>query len=464
MGLHSIMAFPRTLGLDFQSSNPPRVHSFGWNCGLRNESQEYHTLHKDIKSLISREELTRYADVYFSTVHPIFGVLDEKIFLEQVEKFWTAELHIHSVFESILAGTVALGSFFSNSNAHPQEAAIVQHAKDILEDESFPPTVDHVSGWILRTLYLRSTARPHRAWLASSTSMHLAEATGLHHEMDSMTLVESSRSHHPPKNQKGCEQARRIFWCAWLTNIMISYEYGRSNTVLSSISCKLPQPISGEANFTYLIISIGHLAPISGLDSAKPDVPGILEKLLKIPDQHPFISLSKADLCMSLYRHSRLLKQPLEKDTILSILKIGNTATTAALSLAESQKWWWNVLCTVFQYVCVLLAIDTAESLANVSSTMGALDKITALLGTHMAREASNTAKVLLRDSMKKKRQEVALLEKADTGQSAVDGGGVEAGGFDIDWDSLLDPWFMSQFAMQEFENMMGNDGMVPTL
>ena len=95
---------------------------------------------------------------------------------------------------------------------------------------------------------------------------------------------------------------------------------------------------------------------------------------------------------------------------------------------------------------------------------MGALDKITALLGTHMAREASNTAKVLLRDSMKKKRQEVALLEKADTGQSAVDGGGVEAGGFDIDWDSLLDPWFMSQFAMQEFENMMGNDGMVPTL
>jgi hypothetical protein len=93
---------------------------------------------------------------------------------------------------------------------------------------------------------------------------------------------------------------------------------------------------------------------------------------------------------------------------------------------------------------------------------MGTLDKITSLLNTHLAKEASTTAKVLLRDSMKKKRQEVALLEAADTGE--VIGTAVE--NFDIDWDALLDPWSMSQFATQGFSMMSGDTrgGFVTTM
>jgi len=93
---------------------------------------------------------------------------------------------------------------------------------------------------------------------------------------------------------------------------------------------------------------------------------------------------------------------------------------------------------------------------------MGTLDKITNLLNTHMAREAATTAKVLLRDSMKKKRQEVALLEAADTGE----GIGTAIENFDINWDALLDPWYMSQFATQGFSMASGDTGgeFVPTL
>ncbi len=72
-----------------------------------------------------------------------------------------------------------------------------------------------------------------------------------------------------------------------------------------------------------------------------------------------------------------------------------------------------------------------------------------------MAREAATTAKLLLRDSTKKKRQEVALLEAADTGE----GIGTPVENFHINWDALLDPSYMSQFATQGFSMMSGDTG-----
>jgi hypothetical protein len=210
--------------------------------------------------------------------------------------------------------------------------------------------------------------------------------------------------------------------------------------VLQSITSKLPHPQSNPDSSIINLISVAQLVPRYVPDrNQSPDLPNTLTKLLQIPDSHPFISMSKGDLCMSLYRHARLLKQPLEKRDVQSIIIIGNNAVTASSSLAAEQKYWWNVICSVFQYVCVLLALDTSESLSNVSSAMGALDKIASDLNTHMAKEAANTAKVLLRDSMRKKRREVELLEAADKGAEIADEQMVEMA--DINWDALLDPW-----------------------
>jgi hypothetical protein len=161
--------------------------------------------------------------------------------------------------------------------------------------------------------------------------------------------------------------------------------------------------------------------------------------------------MSKADLCMSLYRHHRLLKQTLDKKEILQIISIGNTATEAAYKLAQENKFWWNVLCTVFQYVCVLLAIDTLDSLAQVSSAMCTLENIAGQLGTHVSTEAVNTLKILLRDSMRKKKQEVQLLEAADSDLGANSSSMGEVENVDINWDALLDPWYVPTFLPQEF-------------
>ncbi|KAN0093668.1 Fungal specific transcription factor domain containing protein [Hyaloscypha variabilis] len=461
MGLHSVMAFPRNLGLEFQSANPPRVHSFAWNCGIRPE--ENGSSHINLKDLISREESNGYLKVYFETVHPVFGILDQEIFSRTADQFWS-EATGHSAFEAILAGVIALGSFFSATLGHPRELEIVQHAKSILEDPviSRRVSIDQVSAWVLRTLYLRSTTRPHMAWLASNIAMHLAEATGLHHETDAVVLTTTDPSSQFVPNESGREQARRLFWSAWMANSMISYEYGRSSTSLNNITCKQPSLIKGD--YTSLLISLGQLIPRESLDGG-PDLQHTLPKIQQIPDDHPFISTSKADLTMSLYRHHRLLKRPTEKREILQIISIGNVATQAAYQLAQENKFWWNVLCTVFQYVCVLLAIDTSESLAQVQNAMCTLENIAGQLQTHVSTEAVNTLKILLRDSMTKKKQQVQLLEAADSDLAA--NMGTEAGemvNVDINWDALLDPWYVPTLLPQEFSIGAGPAAFYPTV
>ena len=305
------------------------------------------------------------------------------------------------------------------------------------------------------------------AWLASNIALHLAEATGLHHEIDSMVLTtdSSSASAKIVHNPAGCQHSRRLFWCAWMVNSMISYEYGRSSTSLNNITCK--QPASKKGDYTATLISVAQLVPREQLDSG-PDLQRTLTKLEQIPDSHPFISMSKGDLCLCLYRHHRLLKQPIEKKEISQIINIGNIAVEAAFKLAQENKFWWNVLCTVFQYVCVLLAIDTVDSLAQVSSVMCTLENISGILGTHVSREAVNTVKILLRDSMRQKRREVQFLEAADhdAAMSANMGNDLgEVDNVDINWDALLDPWYVPTFLPQYFPNGGGvGDGTLPAM
>ncbi|KAL2063270.1 hypothetical protein VTL71DRAFT_5075 [Oculimacula yallundae] len=440
MGLHSVTAFPRSLGLDFQSANPPRVHSFAYNCGIRLEEEA--SAHADLRQILSREEFRRYADVYFETVHPLFIAFDRQLFLQNVEVFWS-QSGPASIFEAILAGVAALGSFFCARLGCTREAELVLHAKGILEDPTFQPTIDHVSAWILRTLYLRATTRPHLAWLASCTTIHLAEATGLHMEIDQIAVTEPENAHGSLKNQNLCELVRRIFWLAWRNNMMVSYEYGRSGISISNVTCKVPQYPADDFNLQ--LHAIVELLPKDSAEGQDLNLRETLEKAKQIPDTHPFVSMSKADLCMSLYRHHRLLKLSIDKSDISKIIDIGNVAINAALQMAEENKFWWNVLCTVFQYVCVLLALDTADSLSNVANAMCILEKIARLLGTHMAQEAVNTAKVLLRDSMRKKRLELGMLEVADVGEGQGDAP-ADVAGMDINWDMLLDPWYMSNF------------------
>jgi Fungal Zn(2)-Cys(6) binuclear cluster domain len=73
----SAVAFPRLLGLDFGSSNAPRMHSFAHNLGVRPERKIENA---DFTSLLSFSELERLSEVYFLVIHPVLNFIDRDTF------------------------------------------------------------------------------------------------------------------------------------------------------------------------------------------------------------------------------------------------------------------------------------------------------------------------------------------------------------------------------------------------
>ncbi|QSZ29822.1 hypothetical protein DSL72_004340 [Monilinia vaccinii-corymbosi] len=447
MSQHSAVAFPRSLGVEFQSANPPPLHSFAWNCGIR--AEEAASAHTNLTQLVSHDEFKRYSDIYFATVHAPFGFLDWPYFMRRCGDYWGSQGR-DLTFGAVVGGVVALGSFFAFRLGHPRELEIVQHVKTVLEDPTFSrhPSIDQINAWILRTLYLRSTTRPHVAWLASCITLHLAEATGLHQEVHSVLLVTEGDTQAKRMDEAEIERARKTFWMAWSVHTIISYEYGRSAVILNSITCKPIKDTMGDG--IVLHIKIAQLIPrdnmVISAATHKEELINGFRELARIPDEHPFLSLSKADVCFCFYRRLRLMKQGLERDAVQSIIDIGNRAVEAADTFARHGHPWWNILSTTFQYFCVLLAIDTSQSLAHVSWVLNLFEGIVRIVDTPLALEAFDTAKVLLRDSMAKKRSDLGFLESAD-GRRASEMEGL----VDINWDALLDPMFPDALMSEDF-------------
>ncbi|KND89243.1 Protein RDR1 [Tolypocladium ophioglossoides CBS 100239] len=430
MSQNSAVAFPNLLGVEFGSQFPPRLHSFAWNCGIRpEEPPSARTLLMELASLA---ECQRYSKIYFSNVHDSFNLLDQEEFLQVCDRLWTSTDR-DLVLEAVVGGVIALGSYFALHKGHPREAEIAKHVKDVLEDSTISrrPSLDQIIAWVLRTLYLRSTTRPHLTWLASSIALHLAEAIGLHRDMESEILT------HRIESQTGTKGSR-TFWIAWSLNTMISYEYGRTRKSFDSISCDRAI-LEEKGGSTGQQLRMAQLIPddqaITDPTSSVEILETSIRKLQEIEPVTGYPVLCRADICFSLYRRLRLFKLRIAKDVILSILGVGRIAVEAAYGFAQRGVPWWNLLSTTFQYFCVLLAIDSSDSLSQVSWALSKLEGIARMLDTHLAFEALETAKTLLRDSMRKKRQELAFMEIADGATMPL-----PAEEINLDWDALLDP------------------------
>lgn len=431
MSQNSVVAFPRELAADLHSATPLPLHSFAYHCCMRPE--EPATSHIPLSSLLSHGEFAMYIDAYYTAVHPLFGFLEQDHFLQRCESYWNGTNPTMD-FSAVIAGVAALGSFFS-IQSHPREQEILLYAKGVLEDSAVQrrPTIDQVCAWILRTIYLRATTRPHVAWLASSVTMHLAEAIGLHHDVGAIVLTTDATPGHPiSSDERGLERARAVFWASWTANKLTAYEYGRSSVKLESITCKQLRPSPGSSFLD--LVRISQLIPPESANCDKDELLRALQAMKGINDSSEMITLTKADIAFAFYRRLRLLRQGLEKDVITDIISLGNRGVSAAYILAQQHRPWWNVLGAVFQYFCVLLAVDTSETLAHVSWVLETFEKIVDLLGRpHLAAEALDTARQLLRDSVKKKKQDLSLLEVA-TGIGASE----QMEDVGIDWDAVF--------------------------
>ncbi|OOF94508.1 hypothetical protein ASPCADRAFT_515981 [Aspergillus carbonarius ITEM 5010] len=412
VGRQSSVAFPRLVGLDVQAENPPRLHSFAYNAGIRREPEC--TVNFQVANHVSWDTAKSLVEVYISAIHPVFKFLDGDQLYKRGEEHWHGNAQ-GSSFEAVISGVIGLASLFRGTLGQEREMRIVRHAKDILEDYyvARSPSIEQVAAWILRTIYVRATSRPHIAWLCSCTMMHLVEATGIQHEPGSIVLpgIGTSRSSGPS------DYVKRIGQVAECLHILIAYDYGRS---VMNLSLHTQEPVCfpmSDIDYTPQLCQLIQAMPVGNMtrDSlvGSQQLVLALKRVSSIHLDHDFLVLVQTDLLFCLYRRLRLVDFHFQQEQLDQVIGSGTGALEAARRLVNENQPWWNVLGTVFQFVCVLLAIDSPASLTKLPESTKVLEMIADRLNTHLANEALITARQLIRASMDKKRKGLMCLERA---------------------------------------------------
>ena len=454
-GASAAMAFPHILGMALGSDSPPKMRSFAYNFGIRPE--EASNAHCFLGNLISEEELGFFSSAFFSVLGPIADVIDPGIYARRCRDYYHSSASNAVAFAAVAAGVAALGSFLS-PNRHLRESDLVQYAKAILEDPASMRLhgIDHIAAWGMRVLYLRATTRPSNAWIASCTQMHLCEAIGLHEEENIKKIASTAGAAVVGQD---ADRLRRIFWISWAGHNMLSYEYDRSPVGFRSVTCQPIISIPGSIadQFVQLIQIIPSPNSPFQLELQPPTKSKELFQRLKALDElrftHPFLVITKADIAFCFYRRLYQHKIRIPDDIIKLVLDSGNAAVEAAEQQASQGRLFWNVIGSVFQYTCILLAIDTPAAYAHIGAAFKGLENLVKAADTGLTREALSMARHLLSLNMAKKRKELAQLEAVEAGYEFFQAPPVSEANttvpdmnWEVNWDRLFIEPYLSIF------------------
>lgn len=447
-------AFVRKLGLKIDPAHAPRLQLFAWNIGERPKSPTLSSALPSvpitvppppptITKIISQEEMRRLAAIYFEKVDPCYTFLDRKTIFYRIAKRWEPSSSPIDFAEqpndAVLCGVAAFGYLFSRREIIGIELRLIETAR-ILLDKSIlaaeTPSVDIVTGWVLRAAYLRMTASPHAAWMASCTLMHLIEATGLHIETsdpEAADLLQAS----PPEthgSQDGDmehqgtsdpETRRRLFGMARHLNTWISFDLGRSRVVLHGATALSPTSTPPSRNPPQQApprvprADIFHLLPLSEkLDPTGPspqDLPELetaLTSVLDIIYSEPSLILVQCNLMLCIYRRLRALNPhgPLSSNLLDRVLALAGRGLRAARGMVASSCPWHQVANVPFQVVCSLLAIDNRAALALLADAMRTLREVLAAYDTTSMRVAYSTAYLLIALHQRRKEDDTRAL------------------------------------------------------
>lgn len=396
---HSAAALPRILGRNLNDPDLPRIHSFAWNLGIGIERRTSHI--SKIHSYISKEDSLVFAEVFFQVVHPTFSFLQKDDFFEKVESKWSLILSDPS-FESVLCGVVALGSFFS-SISHAHESEIFSQCVSILDLANVEPLAplnkDILAGWILRTIYLRLTTRPHMACHASNTAVHTAEMLCLHRDIPTETNI--SPSNCPEAMTAQNYDHTRLFWVAWSLNVILSIESGLNPIHLPRITCR---SISDEKHS-----HSGNLVRLANIlydayfkDDTKlhwQQMHTLINQIKDIGTVSALMSVFQADICLCLLRKAMHISNNIGPSLANIVVKIIETAFEKIHSLIEHRLPWWNVATVPFQTVCVCLSINSLPIISLLPGATHLLQFEAEIFDSHLTKEALSTARHLIKAS-----------------------------------------------------------------
>ncbi|TVY34180.1 Transcription factor [Lachnellula subtilissima] len=396
-------AFPKILmgRLDPGQVDRPAIP---WNLGMGQEPQGPK---QDISRIVSLDQMLALVDVYFDTVHQVFGFINKQPFVDTIVHRWSGHSPPNSG-DIVLSGVAALGSLFNAGCPPALRESIANFAKGLLETTNAHSSLE-VAAWLLRTLYLRITSQPHAAWIASCTMMHTIQATDIGQISDS--------------NVDGdIIDKERLVWVSRASNCFISREYGRPTVELETTLVSFPTSRPGD--FTHDLVYMYQLLERLHPDKSYTAVDDEAEiaELSSFRSDSDGIILFKAHLGLILYRRlqSRSVTASVSSETVMSVISLGKDGVDAALRFAKRRQPWWHVANVTFQFVCMLLVIDTNTSLQHLGSAMNALQTVAEYFPSRSLSKALGFLRTLVKLTCDRKKAELDFLEESLKDKSRV--------------------------------------------
>lgn len=409
--IYSGVLFPRRVGHAVGLSNRVRFQSYGWNLDIRLEPTPPPL--PAIRRFLTYQDVARYGRIFFDVVDPVYHILKHNELLQRCAEYWTTDSDHVDDIEAVIAGIVALGSFFSECPIS-DESRLIEHAKTILDVGcTCAPgwtSLNQTAGWILRTLYLRLTTRPLLSWYASCSIVHIAEANGLHVDLQTVDLVSSTYS-----TPAYFVSRSALLDCGLFLNTFISAEYGRSRVTLRDVAEPGAESTSLLRTLHTILTQMEtNMSPVKRLD--------LLSTLGSSSDEPCARALLKSDVAIHFYRmHMNSHQDSMSCEESKTLLSILQTGLASARILLSQRKPWWNVLSTPFQSLMVFLVMDSDKSLAMIEEAMAILAAIYEIYPTHLAGEVLHIARTLVKGLEERKLRQAQLLSKlSNTGQPDI--------------------------------------------
>uniref|UniRef100_A0A8H7N1G1 Transcription factor domain-containing protein n=1 Tax=Bionectria ochroleuca TaxID=29856 RepID=A0A8H7N1G1_BIOOC len=327
------------------------------------------------------------------------------MFYERLEARWRTPL-ANNVYDGVLFGVAALGSLFSQRNTTITELHLVESARSVLDlhQISEAPSVDLVTGWVLRVIYMRMTASPHSTWIASSTLIHLIEASGLHLEPFDDTVF--------PQHNLLCDPdiRRRLIGVAQHVNMWTSFDLGLSRVALQSPP--LAPLASKSDDYTTELL---RLLPIStNLDPVKTEDNRNLEPSLRqvLSGNHtqPPSVLAQCNLVLCILRRFGTVGFNMSPTLAEQVLALLNDALRSARFLAKDCSPWHHVANVPFHIICMLLVLDTRSSLAMLPEALQTLELVASIYDTDAMKQAHSAACLLIFLHQQRRSEDVKIF------------------------------------------------------
>ncbi|KAK4954496.1 hypothetical protein LTR10_007927 [Elasticomyces elasticus] len=435
-------AFARLLTISLDPSNPSKhpMRMLAWNLFLGERRMSDAVLPERLTSILSEPEMLRLINVYFEKVDHCYGFIDADLLRQSVSDTWDTP-HEPGAKDAVLCGVGALAYLFSGAEDIAIETSLVLLAKHLLDPSTADtPSWYSATAWLLRTIYLRLTAKPEEAWLASCSTLHIIDASGVVHANSSTDVFV------PGLRRIDVHTGRRIFGVAQHLNIWMSYDLGRSRVRLPEID-NAPTSTHSDGYTTELL----ELLPYSqDLDPTKEisavNLATVLEEILGRTHTQPPSVLAQCNLMLCIYRRLHVSKAEVPDHLMDKVLDLIRRSIDAARSSMAAGLSWHHVANIPFQAVCTLLAIDTVRSFAILSEAMGCLAAVNDTYQTGATYEAFTTAYALVQLHQKRKEAEVQkqteLLDMYPTVALPAAEGLIDP----LDEWAWLDSWWYNEF------------------